>query len=332
MADAAALAIAGYCSKFHQPTAFVVFDGDEPMLAGPDWFRHAMGVFREQMPSGCRAIFTIHTNGAPVNASWLDLCAELGLSLTIKLEGRTTPRDHGSARTSIAAYLDSLAAMERIRRHGGMDHLLKGVLCVVNPLDDGRALYSHLRSLGIATMDFAMPTESNWDHPPVSFASPTPFADYLIPVFDEWWNENHPDVHIGFFDSLLRLIVGSRVHSNSLGADPLTTVVVDRNGRIKPLDSLYRSGNAATQPELNVVSHSIEQIFQQPTFQQALAGQESLCQTCRKCEIRDVCGGGYLPSRFSQLNGFDNPSVYCKDLTKLVSHVVNACTRQLATA
>jgi uncharacterized protein len=210
-----------------------------------------------------------------------------------------------------------------------MSGLFGGVLCVVNPRDDGAALYRHFRSLGTTVMDFVLPTEANWDHPPASFTSPAPYADYLIPVFDEWWNENHPDVRIAFFDSLLRLMVGSHVHSDSLGADPLTTVVVDCNGSIRPVDSLRRNGAGARPAELNVASHSIESIFQQPTFQKALAGQESLCQTCRKCEIRDVCGGGYLPSRFSQWNGFDNPSVYCADLIKFVRHVVDSCTHQL---
>jgi uncharacterized protein len=28
----------------------------------------------------------------------------------------------------------------------------------------------------------------------------------------------------------------------------------------------------------------------------------------------NACGGGYLPHRFSKVNGYDNPSVYCDDL------------------
>jgi len=325
--DAAARAIAGYCARFHQPKALIVFAGDESTFAGPDWFRHAVQAFRGQMPSGCATTFTLQSNGKFLDNSWLDLCAELGISLTITLDSRTPARENGFATTGgTGASLDALAAIERIRRHGEMG-LFAGVLCVVNPSDDGAALYGHFRSLGITTMDFVMPAEANWDHPPAGFTSPTPYADYLIPVFDQWWNENHPDVRIAFFDSLLRSMVGSRVHSDSLGADPLTTVVVGCNGSIEPVDSLC--GNDAKQADLNVASHSIECIFQQPRFQQALAGQESLCQTCRECEIRDVCGGGYLPSRFSQSNGFDNPSIYCADLRKLVSHVLDSCTRRL---
>lgn len=326
--DAAAHAIAGYCARFHQPKALIVFAGDGPTFAGSGWFRHAVKAFRGQMPSGCATTFILQSDGKLLDENWLDLCAELGISLTITLDSRTPGLENGFVNTGGAsASLDALAAIERIRRHGEMESLFGGVLCVVNPSDDGAALYRHFRSLGITIMDFVMPTEANWDHPPAGFTSPTPFADYLIPVFDEWWNENHPDVRIAFFDSLLRSMVGSRVHSDSLGADPLTTIVVDHNGSIEPVDSLCASG--AGQADMNVASHSIECIFQQPTFQTALAGQESLCQTCRKCEIRDVCGGGYLPSRFSQWNGFDNPSIYCADLIKFVSHVLDSCTHRL---
>jgi uncharacterized protein len=327
VADAAAHAIAGYCARFHQPQALIVFAGDEPTLAGPDWFRHAVKGFRGQMPSGCATTFALQSDGKLLDKDWLDLCAELGISVTITLDSRMPTHENGFVNTR--ASIDALAAIERIRRHGKMGTLFGGVLCVANPSDDGAALYRHFRSLGVTIMDFVMPAEANWDHPPAGFTSPTPYADYLISVFDEWWNENHPDVRIAFFDSLLRSMVGSRVHSDSLGADPLTTVVIGGNGGIEPVDSLRTSSTLAGQAELNVAGHSIECIFQQPTFQKALAGQESLCQICQKCEIRDVCGGGYLPSRFSQWNGFDNPSIYCADLKKLVSHVVDSCTDRL---
>ena len=172
--DAAAHAIAGYCAKFHQPKALIVFAGDEPTLAGPDWFRHAMKVFRGQMPSGCATTFALQSDGRLLDKDWLDLCAELGTGLTITLDSRTPAHENGSANTGGArASLEALAAIERIRRHGKMGSLFRGVLCVVNPSDDGAALYRHFRSLGITIMDFVMPTEANWDHPPAGFTSPT---------------------------------------------------------------------------------------------------------------------------------------------------------------
>ena len=42
-------------------------------------------------------------------------------------------------------------------------------------------------------------------------------------------------------------------------------------------------------------------------------------------------GGGYLPHRFSEKNGFDNPSVYCYDLWELIQGVQHWTLQQLPT-
>ena len=44
----------------------------------------------------------------------------------------------------------------------------------------------------------------------------------------------------------------------------------------------------------------------------------ALSQTCKACSLVHVCGGGYFPHRYSNLNGFQNPSIYCADLMKLI--------------
>jgi sulfatase maturation enzyme AslB (radical SAM superfamily) len=44
----------------------------------------------------------------------------------------------------------------------------------------------------------------------------------------------------------------------------------------------------------------------------------SVCQTC---PVVKVCGGGYIPHRYSAARKFDNPSVYCRDLEKLIRHI-----------
>jgi len=327
--EAAARAIAAYCATFHQPKALIVFHGGEPLLAGQAWFRRAVETFRRHMPAGCATSFATQTNGILLNDSWVNLCAELSVGVSVSMDGPSSVHDR--LRYNAAgdgSYHDAVAAIARIQNHPGMQNLFGGVLCVVHPGEDGRAIYRHFRSLGITTMDFLLPVEANWDHPPYRASSLTPFADYLIPIFDEWWNENDRNVRIAYFDSLLRLLVGSRVHSDSLGGDPLTMVVVDCDGSLEPVDSLRSCGNGFTQLGLNIQRDPVERAFQHPTFQIALAGQEGLCQTCRECPLGDVCGGGYLPSRFRKSNAFDNPSVYCPDLMELIRHVVDVCSTQ----
>jgi len=52
-----------------------------------------------------------------------------------------------------------------------------------------------------------------------------------------------------------------------------------------------------------------------------LRGGAAACRICQGCAVFAVCGGGYLPHRYATGNGFDNPSVYCRDLMKLITHI-----------
>jgi len=47
--------------------------------------------------------------------------------------------------------------------------------------------------------------------------------------------------------------------------------------------------------------------------------------TCQACDLVRVCGGGYLPHRYSAANGFANPSVYCADLQHVIQHIQHRC-------
>ncbi len=52
--------------------------------------------------------------------------------------------------------------------------------------------------------------------------------------------------------------------------------------------------------------------------QQGLAG---LCQTCQECPVVSSCGGGLYTHRYRTGTGFANPSAYCADLLKLITHL-----------
>ena len=52
--------------------------------------------------------------------------------------------------------------------------------------------------------------------------------------------------------------------------------------------------------------------------QRGLAG---LCQTCQECPVVTSCGGGLYAHRYRAGTEFANPSVYCADLLKLITHI-----------
>ena len=52
-----------------------------------------------------------------------------------------------------------------------------------------------------------------------------------------------------------------------------------------------------------------------------LGGLSMLPDDCKNCQIKKWCSGGYLPTRFSSENGYNNRSYYCSDLKNLFDHI-----------
>jgi uncharacterized protein len=42
-----------------------------------------------------------------------------------------------------------------------------------------------------------------------------------------------------------------------------------------------------------------------------------------------ICGGGYLPHRYSKASGYDNPSAYCDDLFALLDYMGGVLEQQV---
>src|SRR3546814_8282834 len=58
-------------------------------------------------------------------------------------------------------------------------------------------------------------------------------------------------------------------------------------------------------------SHSLRDFLGNPIFEEIETVSNTTPTACGECRWRDMCRGGDLENRFSAVNGFDNPSVYC---------------------
>jgi len=106
-----------------------------------------------------------------------------------------------------------------------------------------------------------------------------------------------------------------------MGLDPVDLVVVETNGEIEGLDSLKAAVEGATALGYNVFDHDFDTVARHEEVRRRQLGAQGICEKCRECTVMEVCGGGYLPNRYSKETGFDNPSVYSSDLKKLILHI-----------
>ncbi len=87
------------------------------------------------------------------------------------------------------------------------------------------------------------------------------------------------------------------------------------------MDSLKAAFDGAPDTGTNVFDHDLDTVARHPGIQARQQGIAGLSTTCQQCPVVASCGGGLYTHRYRTGNGFDNPSVFCADLLKLITHI-----------
>lgn len=317
--DAALERVRAYCEPRRGRRMQLTFHGGEPTLVGPKRFdelaRRAEKALGARLGGLC-----IQTNATLIDAEWIDVFHSHAVNVGVSIDG---PREiHDAARVDHAgrgSYEATVSGLRRLQRGG----LSPSVICVVNPNHSGVAVYRHLRSLGVMRMNFLLPDVTH-DSRALFYPTrqPTPVADYLIPIFDAWLEEDDPDVEVRIFRGLIRMLMGGEGETDAFGNLLMAYLVVETDGSIEALDALRVCEDGINRSGLNVLRNGFNDLrLGLPLVYRAVHEGFPLSSTCRACQERDVCGGGYLPQRYSRANGFDNPSVWCADILKLLAHI-----------
>jgi uncharacterized protein len=307
----------------------VSFHGGEPLLAGKEWFRDATAIFRQAGEGKVTFKLGLQTNAVLIDAEWVEFLEQNQIAVGVSMDGPRHVNDR--ARVNFAGASSHDATVAGIQLMLGRP-IFGGILSVMNPADDGLEIYKYFLELGVKSIDFLWPLDHNWDAPPASLSqeNATPYADYLIPIFDEWFRNDSKRVSIRYFDRIIRGLFGASVKLDALGGNPINIVTIDTDGSIEPVDSLRASADGLTSLGLYIQKDPLAALYEKEAFQVALAGRKGLSEQCLKCPFMDTCGGGYLPHRYSSGNGFRNPSVYCRDLWKLINHITDTVVAEMS--
>jgi uncharacterized protein len=182
--------------------------------------------------------------------------------------------------------------------------------------NDPVSTYEALLKFSPPALDLLLP-HANWSSAPPGSG----YADWLIKVFERWYTAPQQETRVRLFSELIQLVLGHPGEVEGLGLLPSTLIVVDTDGAIKQLDSLSSTYPGAADTGLNIMSDRFDDALDHPTTVARQIGADALSPTCRACSVMEICGGGLYPHRFRDGTGFQNPSVYCEDQLRLISHV-----------
>jgi uncharacterized protein len=308
----------------------VILHGGEPLLAGPDLLEQAVTMVRQAVP-GVRVDATVQTNGLRLNAAFLELFDRLDVHVGLSLDGDAVGHDrHRRRADGRGSHAEVRAALESLTAERWV-HLFDGLLCTIDLRNDPYATYEALTAWSPPTIDFLLP-HGNWASPPPQRppgSAETPYADWLIPLFDRWYR-TAPDCDVRLFGELVRLVLGGASTCESVGLSPVGVVVIETDGAIEQSDLLKSAYPGAPWTGLHVDRDPLDSALVLPSVVARQIGVDALADECRGCGVRALCGGGLYAHRYRPGRGFANPSVYCPDLYRLTTHVRQTVRADLA--
>nr|WP_184942104.1 FxsB family cyclophane-forming radical SAM/SPASM peptide maturase [Planomonospora venezuelensis] len=300
----------------------VILHGGEPLLAGHDYLGKIVEIVRSEAGAGLTVDAAVQTNAVLLEEPALRSFAELDVKVGVSLDGSPRANDRNRRFADGRSSFEAVARALRLLMSPPYRRLYGGLLCTVDLANDPIETYEALAGFEPPMIDFLLP-HGTWDAPPPGRPPDperAPYADWLVRVFDRWYDaEGGPAVRI--FREIIHLLLGGSSASEAVGLTPSSLVVVETDGTIEQTDSLKAVRHGAPATGLNVVDHPFDAALRHPGMVARQLGREALSETCGACRFGRVCGAGLYPHRYRSGTGFLNPSVYCADLYRLIGHI-----------
>jgi uncharacterized protein len=315
--DSVLMRIKQYCEYHNKSDFLVCFHGGEPTLVGLRRLKELVTRARRELDR-CLGGICLQTNGTLIDEAWAKALKELGVGVSVSLDGPPDIHDMTRVyRRGGGSYAATASGIKTLQNNG----ISPSVLCVVTPGADGESAYKHIRSLNVTSIDFLLPDVShNSKEHMYGGLGDTPVAEYLIPVLDAWLAEDDPDVSVRIFRELFRRLMGANGLTDGFGGSGSSYLIVETDGAIEANDALRVCENGIAASGLNVLHHGFDDLeLGLPLVHKTIRGGFPLPTECGLCPERQICAGGYLPHRYSRKNGFDNPSVWCRDILKILA-------------
>ncbi|MBX9576414.1 MAG: FxsB family radical SAM/SPASM domain protein [Caulobacteraceae bacterium] len=315
--EAFAARLAEYARAIDLKRAAVIFHGGEPLLAGAASLCEFARLIRETAGAGIDVDIGLQTNGLLLDDAALDLLEAAGIGVSLSLDGPRTVNDlHRTTRRRRSSFEKVEAALERLKLRPSV---FAGVIAVVDGRTDPAEILGYFADHAPPRIDFLLPDAHHGRPPQGRGEDPDLYVRWLKRAFDIWLDQ-YPSLSVRSFEALLDAIMGLPSGTDAFGFGDVSLISIETDGTYHDLDVLKVVGND-TQLGGSVLNTSIAESARSPQLEahRRLLSKSGLSATCQACAVSEICGGGAVPHRWSEA-GFNNPTVYCREMMALIAH------------
>ena len=321
--------IRSYIQAQPGPEIQFLWQGGEPTLLGPDFFRKAFHLQRQVLPAGKTLRNALQTNGALLNDEWGKLFKEESVLVGLSLDGPKEIHDRYRVDKAGKGSFDAaLRGLETLKKH----QVEFNTLTVVSRANEehGREVYEFLKGIGSSYLQFIPLVERQGTD--TAFAAPAvqaqvspmsvgaaAYGKFMIEIFDTWVRRDVGKMFVQLFEVCAGIWAGLPSALCVFSKECGRALAVDHNGDLYSCDHYvypdYRLGNIMDDTIASLAGSAAQQKF-------GAAKDTDLPDYCRRCEVRFACNGECPKHRFARTpDGEKNLNYLCPSYKSFFNHV-----------
>lgn len=322
--------------QYNLKTLIIGLHGGEPLLMPKKRFDRYMEILNE-LNEVIDVQISMQTNGTLIDEEWIDLFEKHKIGVGVSIDGPEAIHDAGrpdhKGRGSYKNAVHGLRMLQKAVKDKRISPT--GILCVANPDHDPEEIIRHVvEDLEVTYFNILLPREG--------------YNSDIVHNQDRW---------IAYFDkvlkvwqSLLKTKVGghrrlavinevtgvmnaliderSAEHHDWMSSNRHFIMTISSEGRIGPDDNVMALNERFCESGMNVQDHSMVQFFESEFWKEFNDAVAFVPERCGSCEWYRTCRSGHLFNRYSDDNGFKNPSVFCETIDYLHNELVKAAVQK----
>jgi len=303
----------------------IVLHGGEPLLLGFSLMKKLLMSLRQSLPNSNKYPISIQSNGVLIDDKFIELLINTSSTISISLDGFKSINDlarvdhHGNS-----TFTKVISKINLLSTYPDVDDIFTGILSVIHPSSSPIALYDFYKKLPLKSVNFLL-QDGNHNRLPLgknSYLS-TEYGTWIDILIKHYLSDEEPTFVIPFIDDLIKVSLGGSSVKEGISENNFSILIVETDGEYRKNDTLRTTYNGADflDERPNIMNTTLLDILKSEEFKESCKMQTSLPQECKECTFVHICGGGMPLYRWSSANGYNNPSVYCKDHQVYISSI-----------
>lgn len=278
-----------------QPQYAFAWQGGEPTLMGPDFFRRITDLQVRHARPGSSIANHLQTNAVLVDDDLAAHLARYRFLVGVSLDGPARVHDrYRRFAGGNGSHAQVIRGIATLRRHRVETNVL--TLVTMGNANKGREVFDYLSDQGFRYHQYIPCVEFDPRGRRRPYAlTPEAWGDFLCTIFDRWLACGPQRVSVRYFEALLFKLVTGDDNLCHLGRRCNHYFLVEHNGDVYPCDFFaepgLKLGNAATD--------SWQTLLDSPKFRGFAAGKSVWNAQCDRCGHLDLCSADCLKHRLT---------------------------------